>query len=77
MHLLEKKNYLKWYFSFPLIPFHFFVHRPRPDFFERCFSVPPLDPHALAKANCDRPEELENEGYKSFPSGHATSKADL
>ncbi|GFR68559.1 lipid phosphate phosphatase-like protein [Elysia marginata] len=50
-----------------------FVGRPRPDFFERCFEEPPDDINRLAEAMCDRDPETVDQGYKSFPSGHATS----
>ncbi|RUS76378.1 hypothetical protein EGW08_015858 [Elysia chlorotica] len=48
------------------------VGRPRPDFFERCFMKPSEDADKLALAMCDRDAESVNQGYKSFPSGHAT-----
>ncbi|KAK3804287.1 hypothetical protein RRG08_040794 [Elysia crispata] len=48
------------------------VGRPRPDFFERCFVNPPEDVDDLAEAKCDKDTETVNQGYKSFPSGHAT-----
>ncbi|GFO38035.1 phosphatidate phosphatase ppapdc1a [Plakobranchus ocellatus] len=48
------------------------VGRPRPDFFERCFEQPPEDINDLAEAKCDRDDEIVDQGYKSFPSGHAT-----
>ena len=51
----------------------YFISRPRPDFFERCFVNPPEDVDDLAEAKCDKDTETVNQGYKSFPSGHATS----
>lgn len=48
------------------------VGRPRPDFFERCFKELPEDIEVLAEAQCDRDTETVHQGYKSFPSGHAT-----
>ena len=40
---------------------------------ERCFENPPEDIDELAQAVCDRDTETVDQGYKSFPSGHATS----
>uniref|UniRef100_A0A0B6ZTG8 Phosphatidic acid phosphatase type 2/haloperoxidase domain-containing protein n=2 Tax=Arion vulgaris TaxID=1028688 RepID=A0A0B6ZTG8_9EUPU len=47
------------------------VGRPRPDFFARCFKNPPKDAYNLSLAVCDMPEDMINQGYKSFPSGHS------
>ena len=44
--------------------------RPRPDFLERCFPDGKID----KSMKCTGSEAEVIDGYKSFPSGHASSK---